>query len=79
MAEHRVFNVWGSDAAGWQVARRGDAHPLSRHDTRDDAVAEAKRLAELEAPSEIRVEGADGVVRVEYAYDSDRHLVLGPG
>jgi len=79
MAEHRVFNVWGSDAAGWQVGRRGDAHPSSRHDTRADAVAEAKRLAELEAPSEIRVEGADGVVRVEYAYDEDRHLVPGPG
>jgi Uncharacterized protein conserved in bacteria (DUF2188) len=79
MAENSVLNVYGSDATGWQVQRRGDAHPLSRHDTRDDAVAEAKRVAELEAPSEIRVEGADGVVRVEYAYDEDRQLVVGPG
>jgi uncharacterized protein DUF2188 len=79
MAEGSVLNVYGSDTAGWHVQRRGDPHPLSRHDTRDDAVAEAKRVAELEAPSEIRVQGADGVVRVEYAYDEDRQLVVGPG
>jgi hypothetical protein len=79
MAEESVLNVYGDDAHGWFVQRRGGSHPLSRHDTRDDAVAEAKRVAELEAPSEIRVQGADGVVRVEYAYDADRQLIVGPG
>ena len=79
MAERTVFNVSGSDAQGWRVERRGDTHPLSRHDTRDDAIAEAKRVAMLEAPSEIRVREADGIVRVEYAYDEQRQLVLGPG
>jgi hypothetical protein len=79
MAERTVFNVFTDDIAGWHVQRRGDTHELSRHDTRDDAIAEAKRVAMLEAPSEIRVTEADGTSKVEYIFDEDRQLVLGPG
>jgi hypothetical protein len=61
MGYARKDYVVRSNDGGWDVIRGGDRLPTARTDTRQDAVAKAKRLSRT-AGGEVRVLGRSGKI-----------------
>jgi hypothetical protein len=65
MAETRNHYVVRSDNGGWAVIREGDRRPTARTDTRQAALAKARRLSRRQG-GDVRVLGRSGkIVRAQ--------------
>lgn len=53
----------------WEVKHEGVV--LSRHNLKDNAVAEGTRVAKANQPSQLVVHRADGTIEYEYTYGDD--------
>jgi hypothetical protein len=70
MLGRHVYRVHPSDGR-WTITKDGDAGPRGQFAGRDEAVAEACRLADADAPSRIVVDNGDGVILEERLFGSD--------
>ncbi|MFS0690893.1 DUF2188 domain-containing protein [Sporosarcina sp. 179-K 8C2 HS] len=61
------FHVVPHDEEGWAVKKEGDDEPAYTADSRNDAVDEAKRLAE-EAGTMVYIHGDDGKIEEQLEY-----------
>lgn len=61
------FHVVPHDEDGWAVKKEGNDEPAYTADSRNDAVGEAKRMAE-EAGTMVYVHGDDGKIEEQLEY-----------
>ena len=64
---YRVHPVEGR----WSVTKDGETQARAECGRREEAVAEACRLAETDPPSKVVVEAGDGVILDEHLFGSD--------
>jgi hypothetical protein len=75
MATRQTYHVtpFGS---GWKVAAEGEDLDVVR-DNKDDALAEAKRLAKEAQLGQVIVHGQDGTIQEEFTYGDDPRDIPG--
>ncbi|MBA3951721.1 MAG: DUF2188 domain-containing protein [Rubrobacter sp.] len=56
------------DGGGWSVQAEGASRATSVHDSKDEAVSRAKKLAGDRRPSQLLVYKKDGAVQSEQTY-----------
>ena len=61
----------------WTVNREGENNPRAGFATREQAVAEARRLADAEQPSKIVLGDGDGIILEEELFGQDLADELG--
>ena len=61
----------------WTVTREGENNPRAGFATREQAVAEARRLADAEQPSKIVLGDGDGIILEEELFGQDLADELG--
>jgi hypothetical protein len=59
----------------WQV--KYDRTVLSTHYAKDSAVAEGRRVAKANMPSQLKVMRRDGTIEFEYTYEFDPYPPVG--
>lgn len=70
MAQRNVFHVVPT-ANSWKVTRVGQDDLEVLRDNKDDAVDDARNLAQSEMPSQVVVHTRDGKIETEYTYGDD--------
>jgi hypothetical protein len=76
MLARHVYRVH-STAADWLVTKEGEDHPRARFPGRENAIAEAVRLAGSDEPAKITVDNGDGTIAEEWLFGSDPVEELG--
>jgi poly(hydroxyalkanoate) granule-associated protein len=66
--ERKVLHLTWTDEQ-WKVEAEGALRATSVHNTKDEALAAARELAQNQAPSQIVVHRMDGSVQTQYTYD----------
>ena len=64
-----TYRVHAADGS-WTVSKEGETSPRAEFAGRDEAVAEARRLAEMDKPSRVTIE-VDGVITSEELFGTD--------
>jgi hypothetical protein len=78
MASKRVvYDVEPRDSGRWAAQRSGSSRAASVSDSKADAIAEARRLAQQYPLSQVRIRNADGRVEREYTYGQDPERTKG--
>lgn len=67
-ADGTTYTVTPRDGGDWGVQLEGAGRATSVHDSRDEDVSEAKRLAGDRRPSQLLVYKKDGTVQTEQTY-----------
>ena len=76
MLGRHVYRV--HPAAGrWTVTKEGESEPRAGFASRDEALAEARRLADADKPSKVTVDDGDGVILEEHLFGSDLSQEIG--
>lgn len=68
-ADRTTYTVTPREAGGWSVQAEGASRATSVHDSKDEAVSRAKKLAGDRRPSQLLVYKKDGAVQTEQTYD----------
>jgi len=76
MLGRHVYRVHPTEQ-GWTVTKEGEDHPRSGHPDRDEAIAQAVRLAESDEPAKVTVDNGDGTIAEEWLFGSDPVAELG--
>ena len=76
MLGRHVYRVHPT-AQGWTVTKEGEDHPRSGFPGREEAIAEAVRLAESDEPAKVTVDNGDGTIAEEWLFGSDPVAELG--
>jgi hypothetical protein len=56
---------------GWTVAKEGEEQPHGEFPGREDAIAEAVRLAGSDEPAKVIIDNADGSIAEEWLFGTD--------
>lgn len=67
-ADRTTYTVTGREDGSWDVRTEGASRATSVHDSKDDAVSRAKKLAGDHRPSQLLVYKKDGTVQTEQTY-----------
>ena len=67
-AGRTTYTVTPRDGGGWSVQAEGASRATSVHDSKDEAVSRAKKLAGDRRPSQLLVYKKDGTVQSEQTY-----------
>ena len=67
-ADRTTYTVTPRDGGDWSVQLEGAGRATSVHDSKDEAVSEAKRLAGDRRPGQLLVYKKDGTVQTEQTY-----------
>jgi hypothetical protein len=78
MLGRHVYRVHLGDG-NWSVTKEGEAAPRGSFAGRQEALAEACRLAEADQPSRVTVDDGDGVILEERLFGTDLSQELEPG
>lgn len=70
MLGRHVYRVHPADGR-WTVTKEGEDQPRAGFGSRDEAVAEARRLANANQPSKVTVDNGDGVILDEQLVGRD--------
>lgn len=70
MPERETWHVTPAQE-GWQVKKQNNDQATSRHETKTDAVEEARDLARNRPRGGVRVHRRDGTVQRTMTYESD--------
>ena len=70
MLGRHVYRVH-SEEGRWTVAKEGEARPLGEFAAREEALAQACKLAGGDQPSRVVVDDGDGVILEEHLFGSD--------
>jgi Uncharacterized protein conserved in bacteria (DUF2188) len=76
MLGRHVYRVHPTDQ-GWTVTKEGEDHPRGGYPGREEAIAEAVRLAESDEPAKVIVDNGDGTIAEEWLFGSDPVAELG--
>jgi Uncharacterized protein conserved in bacteria (DUF2188) len=76
MLGRHVYRVHLS-AEGWTVTKDGEDTPRGEFPGREDALAEAVRLAESDEPAKVTIDNGDGTIAEEWLFGSDPIEELG--
>ena len=76
MLGRHVYRVHRSDD-GWSVTKEGESGPRAGFAGRDEALAQACRLAEADEPSRVIVDDGDGALLEERLFGADLSQELG--
>ena len=58
-------------AEGWTITKEGETQPYGEFAARDEAMAQACRLADNDQPSRVVVDNGDGAILEEHLFGSD--------
>ena len=67
-ADRTTYTVTPREGGRWSVQAEGASRATSVHDSKDEAVSKAKRLAGDRRPSQLLVYKNDGTVQTEQTY-----------
>ncbi|MGE3279625.1 MAG: DUF2188 domain-containing protein [Alphaproteobacteria bacterium] len=70
MLGRHVYRVYPADEK-WTIAKEGESQTRGEFGGRDEAVAEACRLADADKPSRVLVDDGDGVILEERLFGAD--------
>jgi hypothetical protein len=70
MLGRHVYRVHPADGS-WTITKEGDNQRHGEFGSRDEAIAEACRLADSDKPSRVLVDDGDGVILEERLFGSD--------
>jgi len=70
MLGRHVYRVHPTDE-GWTVRKEGEDHPRREFPGREEAIAEAVRLAGSDEPAKVTVDNGDGTIAEEWLFGSD--------
>jgi hypothetical protein len=70
MLGRHVYRVHPEEGR-WTVTKEGESQPRAGFGARDEALAEAFRLADANQPSKVTVDDGDGVIVEERLFGSD--------
>ena len=76
MLGRHVYRVH-PEAGRWTVSKEGEAGPRAEFAGREEAVAEAARLADGDKPSKVTVDDGDGVILEEHLFGIDLSQEIG--
>jgi Uncharacterized protein conserved in bacteria (DUF2188) len=76
MLGRHVYRVHSTDA-GWTVTKEGEDRPRASFAGREEAIAEAVRLAGRDEPAKVTVDNGDGTISEEWLFGSDPLEALG--
>jgi len=71
MARRKVYHVVPQGESGWAVKKEGAQRASGLYGRKDEAVAEAKRLAKASNLGQIKIHGKDGKFQTEHTYGAD--------
>jgi hypothetical protein len=71
MLGRHVYRITPAEEGGWTVRKDGEAAPLARKDSRDEAVRLACDLARRDEPSRVVIEPGDGTIAEEHKFGID--------
>ena len=77
MLGHHIYRVH-PDGDEWIVTKEGEDRSRGNFDSRDQAVAEAMRLAHSDQPAKVRIDNGDGSIAEERLIGRDSSDVLQP-
>ena len=67
-AERTTYTVTAREGGSWEVRTEGASRATSVHDSKEEAVSRAKKLAGDRKPSQLLVYKQDGTVQTEQTY-----------
>ena len=67
-ADRTTYTVKTRDEGTWEVRTEGASRATSVHDSKDEAVSRAKKLARDRSPSQLLIYKQDGTVQTEQTY-----------
>jgi hypothetical protein len=70
MLGRHVYRVHPNDQ-GWTVTKEGEDRPRAGFPGREEAIAEASRLAGSDEPAKVTVENRDGTIAEELLFGDD--------
>ncbi len=70
MLGRHVYRIHRTDQ-GWTVTKEGEDHPRADFPGREEAIAEAVRLAEADVPAKIIIDNGDGTITDEKLFGAD--------
>lgn len=70
MLGRHVYRVHPTEDC-WTVTKEGEAHPRGAFAGREEAVAEAVRLARADEPAKVTVDSGHGTIAEEWLFGSD--------
>lgn len=68
-ADRTTYTVTAREGGSWEVRTEGASRATSVHDSKEEAVSRAKKLAGNRRPSQLLVYKKDGTVQTEQTYD----------
>lgn len=77
MLGHHVYRVC-PDGAEWTVIKEGEDRSRASFDDREQAIAEAMRLARADQPAKVRIDNDDGSIAEERLIGRDSSDALQP-
>jgi hypothetical protein len=76
MLGRHVYRVH-PEAGRWTVTKEGETAPRAEFANREEALAEASRLADGNQPSKVTVDDGDGVILEERLFGTDLSQEIG--
>lgn len=76
MLGRHVYRVHPTEQ-GWTVTKEGEDHPRAGFAGREEAIAEAVRLAGSDEPAKVTVDNGDGTITAEWLFGRDAVEELG--
>ena len=70
MLGRHVYRVHPIDRR-WTLTKEGEDHPRADFAGREDAIAEAVRLAEADEPAKVIIDNGDGTITDEWLFGAD--------
>lgn len=71
MSNRKTYHVTPKSAGGWNVKLEKASRASSSHDTKAEAVAQAKALAKNQERGQVVIHKQDGTIQTEYTYKKD--------
>jgi uncharacterized protein DUF2188 len=76
MLGRHIYRVQPDDR-GWSVTKEGEARPRALFARREEALAEACRLAGTDEPARVTVDNGDGTIAEERLFGADPGTAIG--
>jgi len=70
MLGRHVYRVHAKGSS-WSITKEGEERPRAEFDRRDEALSEARRLANADQPSRVTLDNGDGLILEEELFGSD--------
>ena len=68
MSERKAYHVTPHPEGGWKVEAEGATRASNTHQTKEEAVDNAKELAKGQEPGQVIIHRRDGTIEAEHTY-----------